>query len=144
MLLVAACGHAAPTEAVIAPADFTGNWSGAISRAPADTQAVFLTLTQQPLFLLPPGKGAQEQLTGTWSIRLSESSTVSDSGTVTGTGWSRSSGVALILQDAQGCMYDLSGTRTGAWAMSGTVAASGCSDLNSGTFAMTKLQTTAP
>jgi len=28
--------------------------------------------------------------------------------------------------------------------MSGTVAASGYSDLNSGTFAMTKLETTAP
>ncbi|HEX8726378.1 MAG TPA: hypothetical protein VF737_13405 [Gemmatimonadaceae bacterium] len=140
LLLVASCDHAAPTASTIATADFTGDWGGGLSRTIADTETVFLRLKQQPFFLLPPGKGAQEMLTGTWSM-FTHSGAPEDSGTVTGTAWSESDPVSLTLDDAHGCVYSLSGTRLGAWAISGTVAASGCGTVQDGAFGMTKLGT---
>jgi hypothetical protein len=67
LFVAAGCAHEAPTASTAAAADFTGSWGGAISRTPADTETIFLSLTQRPLPLLPPGKGAQEWPTGTWS-----------------------------------------------------------------------------
>lgn len=140
LLLAAGCDHAAPTAFNIAPADFTGDWGGGISRTLADTETVFLTLKQQPLVLLPPGKGAQEMLTGTWSM-FTRSGAPEDSGTVTGTAWSESAPVSLTLDDAHGCVYHLNGTRMGAWVISGTVTASGCGTVQDGVFGMMKLGT---
>jgi len=141
VVVLVGCGTSGPTAANVPPANFSGTWSGLISTM-SGNGTLELTLTQQPLVLLPPGIGDQEQLGGTWSTSF-PNPVNDDSGTVSGTGWSASVSVAFALSGPGRCALNLTGTRTGTPSMSGTYTTSGCAVADAGTFAVSKTRPTA-
>ena len=90
--------------------------------------------------LLPPGKGAEQVLTGTWSTSFAFAG-YNSSGTVSGT-VSESSVSATMTPGVPGvCPLNLTGTLTDAAAMTGSwtyTTSNNCIIAASGTFAATK------
>ncbi len=134
---VIGCAKSAPTAASVPPANLAGSWTGGLFATASGTGALRLTLTQQLLSLLPPGKGYEVDLRGTWSTSFPNPAN-DDSGTVSGSAWSASVGVELTLTDSGGCAFALTGTRTGVPAMSGSFRTKSCAVADSGTFGVSK------
>jgi len=113
--------------------NISGSWSGTIAGVQQGPGTIAFTLSQRGLPLLPPGVGAEQELTGTWSTTFAFAG-YDRSGTVAGT-VSQSSVTVTLTPGTPDCSYAVSATLKDSTSMSGTwtYAAANCANVSSGT-----------
>jgi hypothetical protein len=127
VLLAAACGDDAPTEAT--PATLTGPWSGAVEDDVAGDGVISLTFAQS---------GAS--VSGSWSTEFPAASTRNGDGAISGILSGSTLTATLFVSSDPACTLTLTGVVAGSaqTTMAGGYTSDGCDSERAGSFTATR------